>query len=331
MVSPDELSIRMATKKDVPQLIELLIRQHGMVNPKQSYYDLAYMEMAVESRLIIFNVLVHTSGKLYGMLGMDSDCMFKGACLGCLLTILPEARGNGFAPKMLDHMEKYGQLDSFASVYGHALTLDTASQKMLLRLGWLPTGIIFDRYYFDKSAQNLQGLDLPAKRTHLVMVQPRAKKSAGIIYPPACLAEETAGIYRESNFPCRIEQDPGPATLKTVMTLYHNDYHDLTEILVNTVGSDFEQVLTPLIQAHTAPADVINVFLNMNLPGCSQACEFLQNSHFFFTGIQPLMKNAEYLIFHRSQKPIDFSHLATIPFFKDVLAYIRGEEYVQEQ
>jgi hypothetical protein len=101
--------------------------------------------------------------------------------------------------------------------------------------------------------------------------------------------------------------------------------HRYDELFIREAGLDFPDAVEK-IWGQSSGERAFNVFINLNDPACPYACTFLENRRFFFTGIQPLSGEYEYLIFHYSRViRVPFEQIAVIPEFRKRFAYIKTQ------
>jgi hypothetical protein len=96
------------------------------------------------------------------------------------------------------------------------------------------------------------------------------------------------------------------------------------EIYVKLFGARAEAALRQALETIRGGNYTANVFINMRDSGCAFLCRLLEEAGFFFTGIQPLSGQAEYLILHYSpaQVEVPFASLALDASFGSKLKII---------
>ncbi|MDR2246173.1 MAG: GNAT family N-acetyltransferase [Treponema sp.] len=319
--------LRLARPDDAPQLIALLIKQHGKNYPDRQFYDEAWIRQRIERRTMHFAVLELADGTVAGMVGGNEEIVFSGSIVFFLLTLDPLLRGFRAGAHLHRFLLESVQIGTYTCIYGYCLTLDTASQKICTELGYYMTGLVLNRYIYDATAKNLVDLSLPLKRTHLVVCIPRAKQDAGILYaPPAHTAYirdayESLGVaYRFSN-----QEETKLGTMPSLVTITPYEEHRYCELLVKETGHDFARILEDVLKHYGAlEQQTFNVFINLNDPGCPDACRLLEEQGFFFTGLQPLSGQYEYMIMHYSPRlPVLFDKIAVVPEFNKQFSVIQ--------
>jgi RimJ/RimL family protein N-acetyltransferase len=304
-----------------------LIKQHGKNYPNRQFYDEEWVRRGLESKSLHFAVVELRDGTLAGMIGADEGNAFSGSIVFFLLTIDPLLRGFGVGNHLHRFLLEHVALETCTSIYGHCLTLDTISQKICNNLGYRMTGLLFNRYIYDTTAKNLVNLLLPLKRTHLVVCFPRIKQDAGILYTPFVYIDYIREIYESLGVVYRFNNHEAtqPKTMRSLLTITQYEDHYYCELMVKETGHNFASVLGDVLKQYSAlEQQTFNVFINLNDPGCPDACRVLEEQGFFFTGLQPLSGKYEYMIMHYSPHiPVAFDNIMVIPEFNTQFKYIQ--------
>jgi hypothetical protein len=322
-----DINIRLARPEEAPQLIELLLKQHGFNYPNRKIYDENFVRQAIASGILRFAVAVLTSDEtLVAMVGSDEENEFPGCLMFNLLTVKIEFRGFGLGKKLHQYLIKEVLSGKYTCIYVHCLTLDTISQSIQAEFGYTMSGLLINRYIYDVNAENLKGLSLPLKRTHLMACYPLLKRDVLILYPPASHARYIAELYKDLNVAYSLEEPGKPVVQKSKVNISQNEMHRYGELVVREVGNDFEHVLSGYLNQYAhLERQTFNAFINLNDPGASHACSALEEKGFFFTGMHPLAGSGEYMILHYSPGlAVDFNKIMVIPEFTERLRYIQN-------
>jgi GNAT superfamily N-acetyltransferase len=322
-----DMRLRLARPDDAPQLIALLIKQHGKNYPDHRFYDEVWVYRSLEEGILHFAVVERTDGMLAGMAGSHAENVFPGSLIFMLMTIDPSLRGLGLGKQLHNYLLQMTAFETYTCIYMHCLTLDTASQTMCNESGSCMTGLILNRYIYDTEAKNLWGLCLPFKRTHLVSCIPRAKQDAGILYAPFAHTAYIRDVYESLGVAYRFnnQEETKPGTEPSLVTSIPYEAHCYCELLVKETGGDFAHILGDMLKRYgSREQQTFNVFINLNDPGCPEACRLLEEQGFFFSGLQPLSGQYEYMIMHYSPHlPVPFDKIAVIPEFNKRFSVIQ--------
>jgi hypothetical protein len=323
-----EVTIRLARPDEGSKLVRLLKKQHGNNYPIQKIYDENYVSQNIEEGSLRFAVVEMSDGTLAGMTGSDAKNVFSGAMMFFLQTLEPSVRGFGLGKVLHHFLLQAVNVDAHTCVYGHCLTLDTASQRICNHLGYKMTGLILNRYIYDTNAVNLSGLPLPLKRTHLIACIPGGKQDAGMIYAPSRHAAFISAVYEYLGVrynlmeETRSKNKPG----QTNFTLAQYELHRYCELMVQNPADGFEDILGGILKQYAALENQsFNAFINLNDPCCPSLCLLLEAHGFFFTGLQTLAGPYEYMVLHYSPSlPVPFERISVIPEFEERLTYIKA-------
>ncbi|MFP3040556.1 hypothetical protein LQZ19_01930 [Treponema primitia] len=322
-----DVNIRLARPEEAPQLIALLLKQHGLNYPNRKFYDEIFLRQALASGILRFAVAVLASdGTLAAMVGSDEENEFPGCLIFNLLTVKIEFRGFSLGKKIHHYLLQEVLTGKYTCIYAHCLTLDTISQSNHAEFGYTMSGLLINRYIYDVNAENLKGLSLPLKRTHLMACYPLLKRDVLTLYPPTSHARYIAELYKDLNVTYSLGEPGEPAVQRSKVDISQNEMHRYGELFVQEAGNDFEDVLSGYLDQYAhLEGQTFNAFVNLNDPGASYACSALERKGFFFTGIHPLSGSGEYMILHYSPGlVVDFNKIMVIPEFTKRLRYIQN-------
>jgi GNAT superfamily N-acetyltransferase len=324
-----EVSIRLARQEDVPDIITLLIKQHGNYYPYADLYSMDFVRDAIEKKDLYMVVAELAGGLVAGMTGANGKPQFAGALEWVMLTIRPSCRGFGLGKHLISFLQQTLPAELYSGIYGHCMSLDTASQKILSDHGHHVTGALLNSYRVDAHAENFAGLSLPFKHSLIVTCLPGGKKAAGPLYVPPVHAGYVTAVYKTLGITCSIRQDrEDPVETPSLCTVTQLDEHQYCEIVAEKIGLDFERVLGDVLDRYGGrEGQSFNVFINLNDPAAPWAYRFLEGRGFSFTGVHALSGIYEYMIMYYSPVlPVSFDRIAVLPGFAGEFAYIR-EQY----
>jgi hypothetical protein len=273
-------------------------------------------------------------GLVAGMTGANGKTQFAGTLEWIMLTIRPSYRGLGMGKKLISFLHQTLPAERYTGVYGHCMSLDTASQKILAGLGHHITGTLLNSYRVDSHAENFAGLVLPFKHTLIVTCLPGNKKNSGPLYVPPAHAGYIKGVYETLGVAYELREAEGvePGEASSVCTVTQQEEHRYCEFHVEKIGGDFEKALADALDQYgTLEGQSFNVFINLNDPAAPWAYRLLEDRGFSFAGIHALLGAHEYMILHYSPGlPVSFDRIAVLPGFAGEFAYIR-EQYERKK
>ncbi|MDR3172747.1 MAG: GNAT family N-acetyltransferase [Treponema sp.] len=322
-----EVSIRPARQEDVPDIISLIIKQHGNYYPYADLYSVDFVRRVIEKEDMYIIVAELAGGLLAGMTGANRKTQFAGTLEWIMLTIRPSCRGFGMGKLLISFLQQTLPAERYAGIYGHCMSLDTASQGILAGLGHRITGALLNCYRVDAHAENFAGLDLPFKHNLIVTCLPGNKKNSGPLYVPPAHAGYIKGVYDALGTACALREGAPPGT-SSDCAVVQKEEHRYCEFFAEEIGLDFEKTLDVALERYGAlEGQSFNAFINLNDPAAPWACGLLEDRGFSFAGIHALSGPHEYMILHNSPAvPVPFDRIAVLPGFAGEFSYIR-EQY----
>ncbi|MDR2617988.1 MAG: hypothetical protein LBC62_03870 [Treponema sp.] len=321
-----EVTIRLAVQEDVPDIITLLIKQHGNYYANVDLYSADFVRRVIKNRDLSIAVAECAGGLIAGMAGANGKTRFAGTLEWVMLTIRPSCRGFDIGRRLLSFLRQTLERDLYSCIYGHCMSLDTASQGIMAGLGFRMTGAILNCYRFDTHAENFAGLDLPDKHRLLVVCLLGTKKHAGVLYVPDEHREYIQAVYEALGAEYTLDKEAKPSGT-TAVTVTQNNEHRYCEVFAEETGPDFEKTLKDTLEQYGAlEQQSFNVFINLNDPAAPGACRILEDRGFFFAGLHALSGACEYMIFHYSPAlAVPFDRIAVLPGYAGEFAYIRDQ------
>jgi ribosomal protein S18 acetylase RimI-like enzyme len=324
-----EVTIRPARQEDVADIITLIIKQHGNYYPYADLYSMDFVRWVIEKGDMYIVVAELADGLLAGMTGANRKPQFAGTLEWIMLAIRPSCRGFGIGKLLMSFLHKILPAELYAGIYGHCMSLDTASQKILAGLGHHITGTLLNSYRVDTHAENFAGMDLPFKHNLIVTCLPGNKKNAGPLYAPQVHAGYIQGVYGSlgTAYTLRDQEGAGPPGTPSDCTVTQKEEHRYCEIFAEEIGLDFEKTLDHTLERYSVLEEQsFNAFINLNDPAAPWAYRLLEDRGFSFAGIHALSGPREYMILHYSPAvPVPFDRIVVLPGFAGEFAYIRKQ------
>jgi ribosomal protein S18 acetylase RimI-like enzyme len=322
-----DVTIRLAGQDDVPDIMTLLIKQHGNYYPYADLYSMDFVRSAIQRGDIYIVVAELADGLIAGMTGANGKTQFAGTTEWIMLTIRPSCRGYAIGKLLVSALPQVLPPELRASTYGHCMSLDTASQKILAGLGHHITGALLNSYRLDTHAENLSGLDIPVKHNLLVTCLPGNKKDAGHIFAPPAHAGYIRTVYETLGVRYTLEDREGtePPAASSVCAAIQKEEHRYCEIFVREIGLDLAGILEDTLKQYGAVEEQsFNAFISLHDPGAPWAYRIFEERGFSFAGIHALSGPEEYMILQYSPAlPVPFDRIAVLPDFAGEFSYIR--------
>jgi hypothetical protein len=320
-----EVSLRLAGGDDASRIIALMKKQHG-TGYMPSFYQEQWVRHGMETGELYFVLAELADGTLAGIIGADAGSVFSGSLVLILLVVDKPLRGFGMGKTLHRFILNAKPWDQYTCIYGHCMSLDPVSQMNHIEFGYKMTGLFLNRYQFDPGAEYTLYMKLPLKHCHVIACLPKAKRDAGLLYAPPAYIPYIAGVYDSLGAAYTFAEEDEPGFPQLTYTLTQSELHQYCEVFVKEGGASFAAVLKENLEKY-APLErqSFNVFVSMNDPGCPAVCALLEEHGFFFTGIQPLSGQIEYLLYHYSPSiPVPFDKIAVVSEFKQEFEWIRS-------
>jgi hypothetical protein len=324
-----DVIIRLAGEDDVPDIISLLIKQHGNYYRYGDLYSMDLLRSAIRKGELHIVVAEIEGGLIAGMTGVDGKPQFDGTLEWSMLTIRSSCRGYGIGKLLVSSLPQTLPTELYASAYGHCVSLDTVTQRILAGLGHHITGALLNSYRLDAHAENLAGLDIPVKHNLLVTCLPGNKKDAGLVFAPPAHAGYIRTVYDTLGVSYVLQDQEGaePSSASSICSLVQMEEHRYCELCVRRIGLDLETILEDTLKRYgTLEEQSFNAFISLHDPSVAWAYRVFDERGFSFAGIHALAGPEEYMILQYSPAlPVPFDRIAVLPDFAGEFFYIRDK------
>jgi GNAT superfamily N-acetyltransferase len=322
-----DVTFRFASPEDAPVIVSMTRKQHGSAYAS-GFFDEGWVRSRLERNALRFCFACLEGGQVAGMVGSDAENTFPGTVVFILLTLEKVLRGYGLGRLLLRFLFDHTRREDAASIYGYCIGHDTRSQENHIEMGFQMTGMALNRYYYDTAhAENLAGELLPRKRNHVIACLKCAKNSAGTLWAPEKYRSFIADVYTRlgAGFAFAADAAAAAEASRSKVTISENPAQKYADIFAEKAGRDFGEVIDALLAGRAGEEDqTYNAYINLNNGSAPFAAEALEARGFFFTGVQPLSADTEYMVMHCSPRlPVPFDALKVVPEFSGQLARIR--------
>jgi GNAT superfamily N-acetyltransferase len=281
--------------------MRLVEKQYGDLNYDRTLYNAEKLREGIQTKKYRFWLAVFDDIDV-GIVCLKEHPHFLGTYEGCTLSVLPEYRRQGIAAMLMDTMrESYKNL-SASSVFYSILTNSTIEQTREYENGFIPTGLALDRFLFDRDALNVKDEALPERRHHIFMVKPLQKTFTAKLFIPPRLQDIAKSIYDSLNVKIgEIEIEITPQKNK-IVEYPENAYAEVYGCEDDYNNDNFS----------------VNTYLDMTDSRCPERFNELIRSGWYFTGLKPLQKQAEYIIMHKGDIKKSLDKTVTGAEFDDI-------------
>lgn len=245
----EPIHVRVMDSDDVVGVARLYFRTYGYTKILTPFvYDPDLFTDLLTSGRHLGAVAVTSSGRIVGHIGLtrDSDASRVGSA--DTLAVEPAFRKRGIVgmlgPVFAGHMISHG----VRALFGEAVTMHTASQRVALASGGTETGVLLAR---QSPEVRLEGFDAVDTRRALILVYQRLLPLAPAqVHVPPLYADITAAIYRNAG----LERTLAEASTRLPHTMPDSTVLDIelwssqkaAQIRIAEYGKDFLTVLLDL-------------------------------------------------------------------------------------
>jgi anti-sigma regulatory factor (Ser/Thr protein kinase) len=288
----EELTLRLMTPEDAPELARCVWRVFGYSYPNDDLYEPERLAERLRTGIWQCCVAVRASGEILGHISLVFSAPGDRVPESDNAIVAPHARGHRLMERMKTFLAEHGKTAGLAGIFSEAVTAHTLSQKTNVRMGAVETGLLMG--YLPKSLL-FKGVEVPER------VREAARVGAMIYYLPVTTGgarkvhapEKHAAMLREIY--ARAKQEREIVTTAAAAPAQEPEFA-LTESAdwgIGTIdalryGKDWPEHL----RAHLA-AQVRRgmAFIALNLPLADahtpQAAAEAEAQGFFFCGVVP--------------------------------------------
>lgn len=293
-----------------------------------SFNSVRLKQLLIEDRLII-NIAYTMDGKAIATLTMKKSADFRGIGVLGTFVVNKKYRGLGLCTSQVRNIICHPYANQLISLLICATTDHFITQHICTSMGFIPCGFDFSRFNnenFHHSAQS-HGIKLSLSN----YVKPHTIKYIGAITIPQIHQNFIETIYEQMGISF-IYQAETPLKKHTQFTVKEDELHQTGFITIQECGEDLAQCIVPLLVERDDKAlHTVNVLLNMKDSSVVAGFEQLLHMGFFFSGIQPLTQDGEYIVMHHPKTvPLDLDKFviesASISTFEYIKKHIKNKE-----
>ena len=180
--------IRQVRPDEAPKVIALISLQHGKNYPDHTIYDRDFMRDHIEKDIYRIILAEHTDGTAMGVVGFKKENPFPGSLVFSFLVVDPRFRGFGLGKLLLRSLLDHRSGETYTCVWGYCITIDTLSQASHDELGYRPTGLVPNCYFFDANGKfgrnyymrhDYEGIDVAKANAMVEDMRSRVQELAG--------------------------------------------------------------------------------------------------------------------------------------------------------
>jgi GNAT superfamily N-acetyltransferase len=321
--SGQEYILRIAERGDLSAVVDCLRAVYGELYHDRNMYEPDRIhELQQKGQIEIYAAInpQNNADSLVGLTKFGFDTS-RRAFFGFMTR--EHLRGEGLSTTLYNYLVEIIKERRLPAAYGFALTIHTASQHIVEKLGFTPTGFLLG-FCDDAKVSETPVVPLQ-KRSLAIYTLPMMKKSAGMLYLPARMFEFAEKIYGNLGVSFKINiSDHLPAVnIKTEWQSSYNAYHSVSLVRITRAGRDLPEIIQRVHREHSAPLDTVTIELNCSDPAAVYGLETILEQGYIMSGFRPLADGGEYIVlFYQGRAKILYDEIKTTPDCEEVLNYI---------
>ena len=318
----DNLNIRrvIANERDIVEVLRCIHSNYGYGYINRQVYDMNHMKalLAEERQWSYLGYNDHNQILAHMSVAFHDD--FPGIVELGGLVCKPFCRGHNVANRLSEAVCKDIEASGVNGVFGMAVAFHPISQKLSLRQGFVPTGIMI-HYVVPESTGEYRDGD---RRQECCLCTKLFNSKTYKISVPEEHQEFIRGLYKKMGCDCEFL----PAAELSGQTDFRVEMVSeigMGKIFIENANSDFEKKLKGMLKDFARnKIAMVEVFVNMSNPSAANIYEMLRKQGLFFSGIMPGTEKGEYMIMqHLMGNPVEWDKIVTIGDFTEVMQYVK--------
>lgn len=319
----NDYTIRRLTQADAGGVPDLTLRVNGPGYFHEEAYDPERLFQKNQSGELISIVAVDDNGRVVGHCALERPERERFGEVGEAM-VLPEHQQRHLLGRMGAALFAEAAQEGLEGFFAQTVTHHVRSQRSVAAFGAVPTGIKLG--WWIRSGFGLN--DFPQRVTPIVYLRCFSQTPRRKVFLPEHHREIAARIFGQLGLEVEFGEESGFDSPGEIRSTF-DEIHRIGMITVVRSGSESgRQVLAAyhsLIQKSRADAVFVDIFIDQS--AAAQVCAELEESGFFFSGIQPHVKFDRDLVRLQIQHtPIDLGLIQTVnDLGRDLLAYVGRE------
>lgn len=245
----EPITARVMTSADVVGVARLYFRTYGYTKILTPWvYDPDLFMELLESKRHLGAVAVTGSGRIVGHVGLTRDAVDRRVGCADTLAVEPAFRERGIVAAMMPLFSQHLSASGVTGLYGEAVTMHTASQRVALAIGGTETGVLLGRQPPEVALEGFEAVD--ARRALVLVYQRLQPLPPAEVYVPPVYSGVVTQVYAHA----RLNRTVGQASARQPRHLPSSSVFDIefwsaqrtARIVVTRYGQDFLPVLQDL-------------------------------------------------------------------------------------
>ena len=311
-----EFTCRLVTddQEDIVKALECIYSHYKYDYLHQALYDIDYFKEILQGGRYVAAVAENKDGQVMGFGALDAHPWFDGLMEMGGLVVNPIARGLGLGDMLDDYRVEIGRTRGIRGLFATPVMPNPASQKLLSRHGYIPTGMYFHAGGPESLGASGDGFH-PMDCGFSVYIYD--KETEHVLYAPDEIKDFVRDIFGEVGLNYRFAEAgeggeiAGEDAAGTDLDLNHEVVSKLLEVRIRNISPDFREKIDALSYFEEgSDTQALMMLLCMNEPMCPECYEYLRSRGFIFSGLVPGGEQ-DLIVMEHLRHPIyrDFLHI----------------------
>ncbi len=324
-----EFTCRLVTddREDIVKALECIYSHYKYDYLHQALYDVDYFKEILQSGRYVAAVAENRDGQVMGFGALDAHPWFDGLMEMGGLVVNPIARGLGLGDMLDDYRVEIGRTRGVRGLFATPVMPNPASQKLLTRHGYIPTGMYFHAGGPESLGAFGDGFH-PMDCGFSVYIYD--KETEHVLYAHDEIKDFVKDIFGEVGLNYRFAEagvgcegvasgtagavgagDAAGTASGTDVDLNHEVASKLLEVRLRNISPDFREKIDALPYFDEGSETVaLMMLMCMNEPMCPACYEYLRSRGFIFSGLVPGGEQ-DLIVMEHLRHPIyrDFLHI----------------------
>ena len=338
-------------QEDIVKALECIYSHYKFDYLHQALYDVDYFKEILQGGRYVAAVAENRDGQVMGFGALDAHPWFDGLMEMGGLVVNPIARGLGLGDMLDDYRVEIGRTRGIRGLFATPVMPNPASQKLLSRHGYIPTGMYFHAggpeslgasgdgfhpmdcgfsvYIYDKETEHVlyaheEIKDFVRDIFGEVGLKYRFAEAGAGCGAAACGTDGTAGAVANAGTDDSADttsgtDDSAGTTAGTDLDLNHEVASKLLEVRIRNISPDFREKIDALPYFEEgSDTQALMLLLCMNEPMCPECYEYLRSRGFIFSGLVPGGEQ-DLIVMQHLRHPIYRDYLHIEPDYERVL------------
>ena len=312
-----EFTCRLVTddQADIVKALECIYSHYKYDYLHQALYDIDYFKEILRGGRYVAAVAENKDGQVMGFGALDAHPWFDGLMEMGGLVVNPIARGLGLGDMLDDYRVEIGRTRGVRGLFATPVMPNPASQKLLSRHGYIPTGMYFHAGGPESLGASGDGFH-PMDCGFSVYIYD--KETEHVLYAHDEIKDFVKDIFGEVGLNYRFAEaceGDGAADAAaeggTDLDLNHEVVSKLLEVRIRNISPDYKEKIDALPYFDEgSETEALMMLMCMNEPLCPECYEYLRSRGFIFSGLVPGGEQ-DLIVMQHLRHPIyrDFLHI----------------------